>query len=145
MWHKLKENQDWKAVKRFRRQRFLQSKPLWGNMTVLYASLVSPICQVCQAGNFWSETLSSAICVSQIYLTSSIWGRGLFLSLSLHSRQSENSFVWKKMIYDEKGVKTIWFSDYSLSGVKQKKKFFAAENEDNVLQKIIWKLWETNF
>lgn len=51
---------------------FSQSKPMSGNTTVLYASVLNPICQAWQDGKLWFKTLSSAICVNQTYLTSGI-------------------------------------------------------------------------
>lgn len=92
-----------------------QIKPLWVNTTVLYASLVSQICRVRQAGNLRSETLSSAICASQIHLTSGIWDRGLISSFCTKQFCLEgNGFRWAGW------EKQHGFTDKSLSGVCQK-------------------------
>jgi len=126
--HKSRESLGWNAVKRFIRQSFLQSKPLWGNKTVLYASVVSQICHVRWARNLWSETLSSAIYVSQIHLTSGIWDRRLIYSFGIIT----NCFVWSKWILMSKVWKQYGCTDCQIF-IWHLTKCFAAIMWPNVL------------
>lgn len=60
------------------------------NTTILYASLISQICLVRQAGKLLSQTLSSAICVSQNHLTSDTQDRGAY-SIILQNHKKDLS------------------------------------------------------